>query len=296
MSVDANVDRQSQTATINGWLVVTSSNFITFEVRLPVAGALAKGICDGDAVIVVGEGSAPEVKGVGRIYRTRSGVHGTMCYFSAWLGTATPLNVGDLGIGQPIAPISRLDWPTFETVLKRGFGVQFDELPVVEGKTAAEQSYLRKLLQLAVLDDLLGPANGPEEEVVGMSVRDRYLVGKLAPKDTHLEPDHDDQLGGGDDDDEGVKEVDASKTQTLVPSSFGMTVCIAGDATEVEIEANWGRYERRNSETATRKDTGKPEKAWKRIPSGGRATVPLKEGGIGPLALDASCPDVIVQG
>ena len=32
------------------------------------------------------------------------------------------------------------------------------------------------------MDDLLGPANGPREEVVGMSVRDRYLVGKLAPK------------------------------------------------------------------------------------------------------------------
>lgn len=33
------------------------------------------------------------------------------------------------------------------------------------------------------MDDLLGPAGGPEEFIVDMGVRDRYLVGKLAPMD-----------------------------------------------------------------------------------------------------------------
>ena len=33
---------------------------------------------------------------------------------------------------------------------------------------------------MAVLDDLLGPAKGPREQIVDMSMRDRYLVGKLA--------------------------------------------------------------------------------------------------------------------
>ena len=41
--------------------------------------------------------------------------------------------------------------------------------------------YVRDLLELAVRDDLLGPAAGPHELIKDMSVRDRYLVGKLAP-------------------------------------------------------------------------------------------------------------------
>ena len=34
------------------------------------------------------------------------------------------------------------------------------------------------------MDDLLGPANGPNKLIKDMSVRDRYLVGKLAPRET----------------------------------------------------------------------------------------------------------------
>ena len=34
------------------------------------------------------------------------------------------------------------------------------------------------------MDDLLGPANGPHEQIVDMGVRDRYLVGKLAPRES----------------------------------------------------------------------------------------------------------------
>ena len=46
-----------------------------------------------------------------------------------------------------------------------------------------DRAYIRELLQLAVVDDLLGPAGGPNEHIVDMSVRDRYLVGKLAPRE-----------------------------------------------------------------------------------------------------------------
>ena len=44
-----------------------------------------------------------------------------------------------------------------------------------------DATYIRELLELAVRDDLLGPAQGPFEEIIDMSVRDRYLVGKIAP-------------------------------------------------------------------------------------------------------------------
>ena len=119
-------------------------------------------------------------------------------------------------------------------------GKGFADLPPIAGKTAAEQAYIRWMMDLAVRDDLLGPANGPREEVVGMSVRDRYLVGKLAPKDTPLGEENDEDLGGeggkGAEGDDG-NEVEASKSQTLVPSSLGMTFCIDAAATTIELEA-----------------------------------------------------------
>src|SRR6266699_6712817 len=44
-------------------------------------------------------------------------------------------------------------------------------------------SALRDELERLVLQDLLGPAAGPEEELEDSSVRDRYLVGALAPSE-----------------------------------------------------------------------------------------------------------------
>src|SRR5215208_2966793 len=41
---------------------------------------------------------------------------------------------------------------------------------------------LRSLLEAMVVGDLLGPAGGPEEELTERNVRDRYLVGVLAPR------------------------------------------------------------------------------------------------------------------
>lgn len=40
---------------------------------------------------------------------------------------------------------------------------------------------LRAALEEMVVKDLLGPAGGPNEEVYERNVRDRYLVGVLAP-------------------------------------------------------------------------------------------------------------------
>ncbi len=40
----------------------------------------------------------------------------------------------------------------------------------------------RDELERAVIADLLGPVDGPEEIVDERNIRDRYLVGRLAPK------------------------------------------------------------------------------------------------------------------
>ncbi len=41
---------------------------------------------------------------------------------------------------------------------------------------------LRRMLEDAVVHDLLGPANGPEEEFDEFHVSERYLAGMLAPR------------------------------------------------------------------------------------------------------------------
>ena len=56
---------------------------------------------------------------------------------------------------------------------------------------------IREELERMVLKDLLGPVGGPEEEIDEPSVRDRYLVGMLAPKRQELCPEEFDELPQG---------------------------------------------------------------------------------------------------
>lgn len=278
----------------NAWVIQMPDQHVGLWLQLAILPSLVKGIVTGDAAILCDDGGG--LVAIARIYRVRTVVGRVTFYFDAIVNLAGGMAMTKHGLSIPSIPVERVEWTAFQATLQATAGCDFESLRKIEGRTPLEQSYLRKLLHFAVLDDLLGPANGPEEEVVGMSVRDRYLVGKLAPKDSHWEADQDDELGGGDDDEEGVREVDASKTQTLVPSSFGLTFCISGDAESIEIGAFWGRYERRESETAPNRESGKPPRAWKRIPSGGKVVVALKEGGLGPMVVDANCPEVVVQG
>lgn len=52
---------------------------------------------------------------------------------------------------------------------------------------------LRTELEHLVCRDLLGPVGGPEEEIAD-SVRDRYLVGMLAPHHQQILPEEQDDL------------------------------------------------------------------------------------------------------
>lgn len=145
----------------------------------------------------------------------------------------------------------------------------------------SRSSRLRKLRSFNPrLSSLLGPADGPHEEIVGMSVRDRYLIGKLAPMDTALDAAETDTFGesGRPDPEERDEEVGTSTNQSLVPSSMGFTFCVDGGLENVQLFANWGRYERTQSEREN-EDTGKSPRCWKRIPSGGSAVVSLKKCG-----------------
>jgi hypothetical protein len=163
------------------------------------------------------------------------------------------------------------------------------------GRTEADEAALPQVspgqLRAEFVDmlirDWLGPAGGAEEAVYEINVRQRYLVGALAPKHkaaaesdgraAHTgqgdsEPDEafvlpvDEQgelaLGGMDDGDEGGADLgvpEVGDTVAFIPSSLGLTVSLGEDAQAVIIEVRYGRYERR-------KDEMREQAYWQRIP------------------------------
>lgn len=306
--------------TVNAWIVdSTSLSPDGYMARLNGGLATFTGVKESDSIILFTPGAG--IVAFARIYRIRWELDSTTLYFDGLLKLETPIYPAGLGLSTPESNIERLDWSTFASALQTACGIAFSDFPTISGQTLQEQNHLRRLLQLATKDDLLGPANGPYEEVIGMSVRDRYLVGKLAPKipsDDELPPVaseseiDDEQLTGnedhipnskkssfnlaGDEEDEPEKELDASKNQSLVPSSLGFTFCLDGGVDEVELEVRWGRYQRGPSEREVSAATGKPLRAWKRSPAGGKRSISLENGEISSFAPDPESPEVFVKG
>ena len=284
----------------NAWLIRLGDEAHNrhFSVTIDRDYALFQGVEEGDGVLIA-NGDSLAVASFARIYRIRAKLNETTFFFDGVLPISGGKVLTDLGVTAPEsrAAMSRMEWPIFEAALKKACGIAFGALPVLEGDSVKEQAYVRELLQLAVIDDLLGPADGPVEEIVGMSVRDRYLIGKLAPMDTAPDAVEMDTFGesGRPDSEEQDEEVDTSTNQSLVPSSMGFTFCVDSELENVQLFANWGRYERTQSEQEN-EETGKSPRCWKRIPSGGSVVVSLKKRIIEPIQIDADCPSVVVQG
>lgn len=292
----------------NAWFVRLgdAKSFNGFSISLNIGQSESRGIHEGDALIIVTEKTGRlTIIVFASVYRKRSSLNETTIYFDGVVPVESERALEEMGIRPPnmAADIARLDWTTFEMILRSACGFDYSSFPSITGNSPKEQAYLRELLQNAVLDDLLGPADGPEEEIAEMSVRDRYLVGKLAPQENEEEFDEtlfkvSEELGevsGRIDDDEGEGEFDNSKNQSLVPSSIGFTFCVDKAAENIWLTVKWGRYERRVSEQGYEKN-GKPARVWKRIPSGGSKKITLKPGTIESFPVDNDCPGVLVQG
>lgn len=227
------------------------------------------GIAENDW-IVLADFSANATR-IGRVLRVRSDLDTTTVYFDRVSLTAANSALASAGLPTRVGSSpTRIQWNDFLSAVRKFAGGTIDDIPLVD-----DQAYIRELLQLAVVDDLLGPANGPRERIVDMSVRDRYLVGKLAPREADaggieglegpLATDEDDDepnaldvhsgrhdpgaefdssSGNVDAEADAADEIDASSNQSLVPSSFGLTFCVDGAVDRIEIEARWGQYAR----------------------------------------------------
>lgn len=161
---------------------------------------------------------------------------------------------------------------------------------------------LRAELEGKVLLDLLGPAGGPEEIVTEVSVRDRYLVGLLAPKGQSALPEEMDEAPtAGIDDEDGITEAPPPKAATMLPSSIGLTFAVSREARALQITARWGHYDRVEVEAEPTDDETQPEQrlrwVWQRTPVEGiPEPIPLKPGHIRNWSPSPDWPQVIVQG
>lgn len=194
-------------------------------------------------------------------------------------------------------------------------------------KTIPSQHQIRAELEAMVLGDLLGPAGGEDEELTERTVRDRYLVGVLAPSrggekgvgrrtsqdhssssraphPSPLDDDEDDEIpfipdelseGGSGTADDGNTDADTPVVQAHLPSSFGMSFCVDGEAQAIQASATWGQYKREKRDDQ-QDFKGNPLKVWKRYTRGGSITIPLKDGPIPAKAPDPHFPDVHIQG
>jgi hypothetical protein len=157
---------------------------------------------------------------------------------------------------------------------------------------------LRRELEDLVVGDLLGPSGGDEETLPGqIRVRDRYLVGMLAPAGTvALDPERADGAAVNGDtapvEDSSLDDATAAQPN-LFPSSFGFT-CVAGPGTtELVLMASWGRYSKERTEG---KGDERSRTVWQRHPAGGTVAIKLAAGDIGPVSVAADQPDVVVRG
>lgn len=161
---------------------------------------------------------------------------------------------------------------------------------------------IRDELTSMVINDLLGPAGGLDEELDQREdrVTGRYLVGMLAPKATVVEAEEQDTLGTDDKDDPEVGLTDASTppAATFFPNSIGMSFVVESEAKAILIKTQWGRYRRIKSAIQVTKKTGAPANVSKREPfAGDPLNVPLKTGLFGPLKPRPDTdPAVVVQG
>src|SRR5262245_29267760 len=158
---------------------------------------------------------------------------------------------------------------------------------------------LRAELEALLVAELHGPVGGEREQIAEGTVRDRYLVGSLAPLGT-VSVDPERQVDPGVDGDDAIDEPEveqAAARPALHPSSIGFTCVVLRDVERVVIEASWGRYAREKPETEGNGGASSARgRLWQRYPTSGRVEVRMADGPVGPLTVTPDQPEVVVRG
>lgn len=176
----------------NAWISIdrdlgTDRRLAPYILVLEGDQSLYPAIAEDDWVLVLNP--AGDITRVGRVLRVRSDLATTTLYFDRVLSTDENVSIGLIALTPPSSgSVGRVQWTDFVEALPKALNKTIADVPSIGSDARSlryqqELAYIRELLQLAVMDDLLGPAGGPHERIVDMGVRDRYLVGKLAPRE-----------------------------------------------------------------------------------------------------------------
>ena len=189
--------------------------------------------------------------------------------------------------------------PSSPEVERPGEGISIPEpcpLPDLSQPTPAS---VRDALHQLVSLDLLGPACGPEEELL-QSPKNRYLVGRLAPKDDAIAPLADDDELDGAGEESGGGEGTAGRSRrvsnSLFSSSIGFTFAVSGDVEAIRVRVSWGSYDRVRSAVHFT-DAGNPKMVWRRSARGGNPfDLTLEPRRLEKLSPDPESRDVRIEG
>lgn len=162
---------------------------------------------------------------------------------------------------------------------------------------------IRAELRDLVVADLLGPKDGPTEEVSEGKVSERYLVGILAPKHLAIVAEEQDELAadGAGTPEEGTPEAEPAQNRTMLPSSLGLTFCVDGNVKRIRVVARWGWYRKiKPEQLKEEKDAAdKPDfggKPWTRTQVEKPLIIDLEAGPIKPRSASDEQPEVVVRG
>lgn len=169
---------------------------------------------------------------------------------------------------------------------------------------------VREQLEDLLEKDLLGPADGPDEELpAGTIPAERYLLGRLVPRvpddgGAIVEPtvddadfaevdlvDQDVTVDAGQSDDRESEK--STRAGSMASSALGLSFMVPEGVSHVLVEATWGRYGRTQSETQVTEQE-RARTVWRRRPCGGPVEVPVDTDGSGSGTPDPEQDGVVV--
>ena len=156
--------------------------------------------------------------------------------------------------------------------------------------------------------DLLGPWDGPEEELPpGTPPAERYLLGRLVPRtrpseappvevEVEDEPDLVDRevIDAGDDSAADLETTAGIRSGSMSASALGLSFRVPAEIDTLVVEATWGRYATTKSEVHIT-EQGRPRSVWKRTPAGGQVEIVLAEGDSIPIVVDGDYEGVVLR-
>ncbi|MCS5515569.1 hypothetical protein NWF32_10540 [Pseudomonas qingdaonensis] len=153
-------EKSKPSNTQNAWIAIDrglsiDETLAPYTLQLKGERSLYQAIADDDWVLILN--AFGHITRVGRIMRVRSDLETTTIYFDRMLLAEPTVSIGLTSFTPPSSgSVGPIQWTDFVESLPKALHKTIADVPAI-----GNQAYIRELLQLAVMDDLLGPAGGP---------------------------------------------------------------------------------------------------------------------------------------